>query len=78
MNLIDYQITIENTIYKTSSIETWTWYGELDKKGNKILRNVDRYASDTMLKLDNNNQIVGGYSFIFNDINTLKVYEVVE
>jgi hypothetical protein len=71
--MIDYQVHIKN---ENPRIEKWTWFGELDSDGNKILRNFHLYSSDTMLKIDNNNEVVGGYSFIFNSVNTLNVTEV--
>lgn len=45
-------------------IQRWTWFGQLDRNGCRILHNFINYASDTYLAIDSDNKIVGGYSFI--------------
>lgn len=45
-------------------VQKWKWNGRLDIDGNRILSNVNDYATDTYLAIDTEQKIVGGYSFI--------------
>ncbi len=52
------------TLDFNNRVQQWQWFGELDRNNSRILRNFTNYASDTYLAIDQNNLIVGGYSFI--------------
>jgi hypothetical protein len=60
-----YELKITSNLFK-EKIQIWSWYGQ--RKGeNKVLRNVTNYATDCELLLNNKNEIVGGYSFLYDD-----------
>lgn len=69
---------IFNLKIKTVTIDAnqkWLWFGEMNKN-NKVLRNFDDYTTDTFLLMNKDNQIVGGYEYIYNSSSTITVKEL--
>jgi hypothetical protein len=64
--------SIKITSASTSRVESWYWFGQM-QNGLKVLFNHSKYASDANLLMDDKNQVVGGYSFIYNQFNKLEV-----
>lgn len=57
--------------------QIWTWHHEM-KDGCKVLRNFFDYSTNTFILLDNKNNIVGGYEYLYNSSSKLTVNEIKE
>jgi hypothetical protein len=69
-----YKIEIISPFFTTKN-QIWSWSGQM-KGDNKCLWNVQDFTSDCRLLLNKDDKVVGGYSFLFNDQNTLNVTEI--
>lgn len=67
----NYSITIERQGCQTIK-QIWIWFGEY-KLGKKKLRNFNDYTNYIFLVLNNNLEICGGYSSLFNAYVVLTV-----
>lgn len=63
--------------YIGEKIQTWTWSGQM-KSGFRVIHNFSDYATDTYLLLDEKNNVVGGYCYLFNQDTTIDVTELGE
>jgi hypothetical protein len=73
-NSPDFQVEIVSPFFEKGTKQVWRWFGKrLDKKGSKILHNYTNYASDTTLLLDEDDNVVDGYSLLVNEQTKLIV-----